>query len=119
MSLWRSQKSRTRGSRARLPVERGVERSATDVIRSPAAGMDGEAVAIVEDDVHAEHALADADRDLVEARPQVEQRDVRVAGEAAAVIPIARRIVAVDVVAHGDRVAPRVRDGDADPHRAG
>src|SRR4051794_28882223 len=114
MSLCRAQNRLTSGSIDWLPVERGLERSATEVI-SAVARPDREAEAVVEDDVDRKHALADVDGDVAIIRPQVKQRDVRVAREAAAVAPVAAGIVAVDVVADRDRVAARLRHGDADP----
>src|SRR3954471_6169400 len=117
MSLCRAQNRLTSGSIDWLPVERGLERSATEVI-SAGYRPDREAETIVEDDVDRERALADVDGDVAIIGPQVEQRDARVAREAAAVAPVAAGIVAVDVVADRDRVAAGLGHRDANPHRS-
>src|SRR3546814_19703386 len=72
---------------------------------------------VIEDDVDRLDAVADRDRDLARLGLEVEQRDVGIARESAAVVPVGT--VALGVVAHGDGIGARLGHGDADPHRAG
>src|SRR4051794_3967371 len=114
MSFSRAQKARTRGSRERLPVERGLERSATRDMSVAARRADRQAVAVEQGDADRLDAAADIDRRLAQRRLQVEERDARIVREAAAIAPVAAAVVAVDVVADGDRIGSGVRDRDAD-----
>src|SRR3569623_3297708 len=98
MSFSRAQKLRTRGSSDRLPVERGLERSATRAMSVPAHRPDREAVAVEQGDGDRLDAAADIDRRLAERGLEVEERDARIVREAAAVAPVAAAVVAVDVV---------------------
>src|SRR3546814_8247576 len=65
---------------------------------------------VIEDDVDRLDAVADRDRDLARLGLEVEQRDVGIARESAAVVPVGT--VALGVVAHGDGIGARLGHGD-------
>src|SRR3954462_14749431 len=108
MSFSRAQKLRTRGSIDRLPVERGLDRSATRAMSVATRRTDREAVAVEQDDADRLDAAAEVERSLAERGLEVEEREARIVREAAAVAPVAAAVVAVDVVADGDRIGAGV-----------
>src|SRR3546814_2900542 len=110
MSGCAAQYSRTRGNRARLPVERGFERSATLAISLHIFYRDGDRLG----------RIPDRKGGLLVARlAEVEDIDARVVRHPAAIARDVGLAVAVDVVPHRDAIDAGLRQRDADGHRSG
>src|SRR5690606_32145901 len=110
MSGCAAQYSRTRGNRARLPVERGFERSATLAMSLHIFHRDGDRSRRIPDR---------KGRLLVARLAEVEDVDAGIVRHAAAIAREVGLAVAVDVVAHRDAIDARFGQRDADGHRPG
>src|SRR3546814_10220138 len=100
MSGCAAQYSRTRGNRARLPVERGFERSATLAISLHIFHRDGDRLG----------RIPDRKGGLLVARlAEVEDIDARVVRHPAAIARDVGLAVAVDVVPHRDAIDAGLR----------
>src|SRR3546814_18335099 len=110
MSGCAAQYSRTRGNRARLPVERGFERSATLAISLHIFHRDGDRLG----------RIPDRKGGLLVARlAEVEDIDARVVRHPAAIARDVGLAVAVDFVPHPDAIDAGLRHRAPDGHPPG